>query len=106
VARTERKILIEKLEKVRESKLLCYVVGDRGPTPAQIGDDALRPIYEHLRALGHVPRLDLFIYSRGGAIDVPWRLVTAFVARAMSGTSSFLTARTVPRRSSLLELTT
>jgi len=34
-------------------------------------------MYEHLRRLKHVPKLDFFIYSRGGAIDVPWRIVTA-----------------------------
>jgi hypothetical protein len=27
--------------------------------------------------MGHVARLDVFIYSRGGAIDVPWRIATA-----------------------------
>ncbi len=57
--------------------MLAYVTGDRAPAPAQIGDDAVRPIYEHLRHLGKVKRLDLFLYSRGGAIDVPWRIVTA-----------------------------
>jgi hypothetical protein len=43
----------------------------------QIGDDAVRPLYQHIRSLGRVPRLDFFIYSRGGAIDVPWRIVSA-----------------------------
>jgi ClpP class serine protease len=42
-----------------------------------IGDDAVRPLHAHLRAMGHVEKLDLFIYSRGGAIDVPWRVVSA-----------------------------
>src|SRR6266508_1633037 len=27
--------------------------------------------------MGHVKSLDLFLYSTGGAIDVPWRIVTA-----------------------------
>jgi hypothetical protein len=53
-------------------------MSDRPPAPAQIGDDAVRPLFEHLRAIGHVEKLDVFIYSRGGAIDVPWRMVTAF----------------------------
>ena len=34
-------------------------------------------IYEQLRRMGHVERLDVFLYSRGGAIDVPWRIATA-----------------------------
>jgi Serine dehydrogenase proteinase len=69
--------LIADLQKLRDSKVIAYVIGDRNPIPAQIGDDAVRPLYDHLRELGHVKRLDLFLYSRGGAIDVPWRIVTA-----------------------------
>jgi hypothetical protein len=75
--REARKALIEQIEEARESRLLVYVTGDRPPTAAQIGDDAVRPLYAHLREIGHVKKLDLFIYSRGGAIDVPWRIVTA-----------------------------
>jgi hypothetical protein len=77
MGRAERESLIKELEETRGSKVLCYVTGDRNPAPAQIGDDALRPMYDHLRALGHVKKLDLFVYSRGGAIDVPWRIVSA-----------------------------
>jgi len=73
-----RKELIEQIEGQRDSRVLAYVTGDRQSAPAAIGDDAVRPMYDHLRAMGHVKRLDLFIYSRGGAIDVPWRLATAF----------------------------
>lgn len=74
--RTERKRLIEKLEALRGSRVLTYVTGDRSPTGAQIGDDAIRPIYDQLRVLGHVEQVDLFIYSRGGALDVPWRIAS------------------------------
>jgi Serine dehydrogenase proteinase len=77
MARAERKALIEQVEKLRGSRVLTYVNGDRAPAHAQIGDDAVCPMYEHLRQMGHVAKLDLFIYSRGGAIDVPWRIVTA-----------------------------
>jgi Serine dehydrogenase proteinase len=77
MARQERVALIEKIEEKRGSRVLVYVTGDRNPAPAQIGDDAVRPMYSHLREMGHVEKLDLFIYSRGGAIDVPWRIVTA-----------------------------
>jgi hypothetical protein len=34
-------------------------------------------MYERLREIGHIEKLDFFLYSRGGAIDVPWRIVTA-----------------------------
>lgn len=78
MARVERKALIAQIEELRGSKLLCYVTGDRAPTGSQIGDDAVRPMYEHLRKLKKVDKLDFFIYSRGGAMDVPWRFVSAF----------------------------
>jgi hypothetical protein len=75
--RSKRVSAIRHIEKLRGSRVLAYVTGDRSPTPAQIGDDALRPIYEHLRAFDHPKKIDLFIYSRGGATDVPWRIATA-----------------------------
>jgi hypothetical protein len=37
----------------------------------------MRPLYEQLRAIGKVERLDLFLYTLGGATDVPYRIVTA-----------------------------
>ena len=78
--RDVRKALIEQIEERRDTKVVVYVTSDRQPAPAQLGDDAVRPLYDHLRSLGHVPRLDLFIYSRGGSIDVPWRIATALRA--------------------------
>src|SRR2546422_602095 len=75
--RARRKALIEQIEAARGSRVLCYVTGDRAPAVAQIGDDAVRPMYDLLREMGQVEKLDFFIYSRGGAIDVPWRIVTA-----------------------------
>lgn len=77
MSRAERKALIAQLEQQRESRVLTYVTSDRQPAPAQIGDDAVRPIHEQLRAIGDVPKLDLFIYSRGGALEVPWRIASA-----------------------------
>lgn len=92
MSREERKELIEQIEQNRNSKVICYVTGDRHPFPAQIGDDAVRPLYQHIRDLGHVPRLDLFIYSRGGAIDVPWRIVSA-LRRAADEWNALITFR-------------
>lgn len=71
----ERAKLIQDLEAVRKSTVICYVTGDRPPAAAQIGDDAVRPLMSILRDIGTVPKLDLFLYTRGGATDVPWRIV-------------------------------
>ena len=78
MSKEHRRALIKKIEETRGSRVLTYITGDRAPATAQIGDDAIRPMYDQLRALGKVKKLDLFLYSKGGAIDVPWRLVTAF----------------------------
>jgi hypothetical protein len=41
-----------------------------------VAEDIVRIIYRHLRAIGEVDRLDLFLYSRGGDTNVPWPLVS------------------------------
>jgi hypothetical protein len=49
---------------------------------AQIADEQVRVVYDHLlRIRGdgeRIPRLDLFIVSNGGDGIVPWRLISAF----------------------------
>lgn len=68
------KALIKKLEEKRQSKVIVYCTGDRQNAAAQIGEDAVRVIYEHLLNIGKTKRIDLFIYSRGGDVSVPWRI--------------------------------
>src|SRR5688500_19058032 len=72
----ERRRLIEAIGKRRESHVVTYVLSDRQGAAAQVADDAVRPLHDHLRPLGRVPRIDLFVYSTGGFTDVPWRIVT------------------------------
>lgn len=71
----DRVKLIKKLEKISNSRILCYVTGDRSPVSGQVGDDAVRPLMSLLREIGRVPRIDLFLYTKGGDTDVPWRIV-------------------------------
>lgn len=80
--RVERKALIERIEEMRSSRVIVYVTGDRAPWGAQIGNDALRPLYDHIRNLDSPESLDVFIYSRGGDIDVPWRIASGLRAAA------------------------
>jgi ATP-dependent protease ClpP protease subunit len=75
--RDERIQLIRAIEDMRNSFVITYVCGDRQGAPnAQIGEDAIRPMYDHIRDLPKSSRIDLFLYSRGGAIEVPWRMIT------------------------------
>lgn len=78
MSRDRRVELITKIEELRRTRVLVYVTGDRENVSTNIGDDAVRPILSHLRSIGAVEKLDVLIYSRGGAIDVPWRLNSAF----------------------------
>lgn len=73
------KDLIEKLEKLRKSRVIVYFTGDRQPFSARVAEDAVRPLYDHLLSLDFdegKKRIDLFLYSRGGDVSVPWRIVS------------------------------
>jgi len=79
-SRKERLELIRKIQELRGSKVLVYFTGDRRPFSSQIAEDAVLPLYKHLLALKEgepkTERIDLFLYSRGGDVSVPWRIVT------------------------------
>ena len=75
-SRQRRHELIRKIEAARKSRVLTYVCSDRPGLATQLGEDAVRPMYDVVRRLGMVDRLDLFLYSRGGAVEVPWRIVS------------------------------
>lgn len=77
MSRDTRLKLIKKIERLRDSKVITYITGDRGgPYAAQIGDDVLTIFYRVLSNIGKTKKIDLFIYSRGGATEVPWKIVS------------------------------
>ena len=71
--------VIDELERIRESRLLCYVTSTRSGLDARMAPDVIPVIYRHLRGMSKDTRcstIDLFIHSNGGEGIVPWRLVT------------------------------
>ena len=72
--------LIMDLEKARKSKVIVYFTGDRQLSGTQIAEDAVRPLYDHLINLDFECKeekvIDLYLYSRGGNVSVPWKIVT------------------------------
>lgn len=81
----DRKELIAQLERVRGSKVLCYILSDRESFPpncpgfsAQMASEPHLLFVDYLRAIGRVPQLDIFLYTRGGATDSVWPLVSLF----------------------------
>ncbi len=80
MSRESRVAILEKIQTLRNSYVLVYLTGDRQPTQAVIAEDAVRPLYDHLLALAQSTptkrKIDLFLYSRGGDVSVPWRIVS------------------------------
>ena len=67
---------IASLESLRGSRVLAYVTSDsQPPLRAKIATDVIPIFYEHLKRIGNTNKIDLFIYSIGGDIITPWRLV-------------------------------
>ena len=61
VSRDSRLELIRGIEEQRGSRVMTYICSDRPGGVAQIHEDAIRSMCEHVRRLGKVPRLDLFL---------------------------------------------
>jgi len=78
--RERRQDLINTIEEKRGSKVIAYVTSSRPGLTAGIGDDVVPIIYKHLKTLKpeECEKLDLFIYSHGGAGHVPWTIVSMF----------------------------
>ena len=79
VGHKERRIIIEKIEQKRNSKVIIYFVGDRPAMQAQISSDSLRSLYDHLKELNEnkpVEQIDFYLYSIGGALVTPWPIIS------------------------------
>lgn len=63
---------LERLEEIRGHKVISYFL-DEG---AQLADEQVLHLYEHLRRIGKQERLSFWLFSRGGATEVPWKIVS------------------------------
>ncbi len=63
-----------KLEELRGHPVIAYVLTDA----AQMADEQMMHLYLHLREIGRQDHLDLFLMSRGGATEVPWKIVSLY----------------------------
>lgn len=75
-ARDRRVEVIKKIEALIGGPIVVYFTADSPIIQANISDDALLPIFDHLRAMGTQKKLALFLYSRGGVTEAPWKIVT------------------------------
>lgn len=69
------KQLIQKIENSRGSKLVTYVTGDREPFKTKIADDVVPIFNKHLEKNGQQEKISVFLYTRGGDMLAPLRLI-------------------------------
>lgn len=67
--------LIEKLEEKRQSKLMCYITGDRQPFNTRIAGDIIPLLNKQLDKLEKCKKISLFLYTSGGDMLAPIRIV-------------------------------
>jgi hypothetical protein len=72
----ERRSLIKEIEDLTKSRLIIYITGDRRGLETRIANDVQPLIHEHLRGVGVVPKLNLFLYTAGGDALAGWGIVS------------------------------
>jgi ClpP class serine protease len=71
----ERKAGIDALEREYGAKVITYVTSERKGMTTQIASDAVFLLRRHLQGIGDVPRIGLYLVSRGGDTLAPWQIV-------------------------------
>ena len=71
----ERRELYSQLEAMRQSKVICFVTGDKPGMETQIHSEVFDYFVNHLDLIGVVPKISLFIYTRGGDTLTAWSLI-------------------------------
>ncbi len=67
--------LIKNLENLRSSRIITYITGDRKPFATKIGADVISIFNRHLEKIGKQERISLFLFTSGGDIMSPIRIV-------------------------------
>ncbi|MCG9967751.1 hypothetical protein L9W92_06750 [Pelotomaculum terephthalicicum JT] len=80
MARQQRIELIKNIAELRDAAVICYITGDRENINTRIAPDVTEVFYRHLEMLNKNDQrtgsqIDLFLYTRGGDVLTPWRLV-------------------------------
>ena len=66
---------MQELEKLRSSRILVYITGDRRGLETKIATDSFPFCLTHLLKMGRQKRIDLFLYSTGGITMAGYGLV-------------------------------
>lgn len=71
----ERVDLYKQLEEKLEAKILTYVTSDRQGYETQIAQDVIDIFIGQLDRIGVVPKISLYLYTRGGDTAAAWNIV-------------------------------
>ena len=78
---------IEEIERIRGSRVITYVTGDRNPVSARIGDDAVRPFFDVLRELDAAEQIDCSFTPRAARSKSRGASHLPFAGTRRTGTS-------------------
>ncbi len=67
--------LIKKLEEKRNSRVIAYATGDRQPFNTRVAGDVVPLLSKHLENFGKSDTISLFLYTSGGDMLAPIRIV-------------------------------
>ncbi|MDI6766953.1 MAG: ATP-dependent Clp protease proteolytic subunit [Bacteroidota bacterium] len=67
--------LIKQLEKEQNTRLITYITGDRQPFATRIAGDVVPLLSKHLEKIGKTKKISLFLYTSGGDMLAPIRIV-------------------------------
>ncbi len=71
----DRITLYRELEEQLDSKVLVYITSDRQGFESQIAQDAIDRFIDQLDKIGVVPKISLYLYTRGGDTSAAWNIV-------------------------------
>lgn len=72
---SERIKLYKEIEKLRNSKILVYITGDKPAMETRIHAEVLDLLVEHLDTFGETKKISLYLYSTGGNTLAGWGIV-------------------------------
>jgi len=67
--------LIMEISEMRQSRVICYICGDRQNVSTRIAPDIIPVFYNHLEQFGPSEKIDLFLFTKGGDVHTALRLV-------------------------------
>lgn len=70
-----RSDLYTQLEAKLQTKIITYVTSDRKGFETQIAQDVIDLFINHLDKIGVVPKISLYLYTRGGDTAAAWNIV-------------------------------